>query len=54
MSHIEELQKDLDELVKLQEQAQRKKVKDLLATEVSRVKALIETVYPQNKFPFIK
>ena len=44
MSHIEELQKDLDEVIQLQQQAQRKKIKDLLAIEVSRLKAFIETV----------
>ena len=44
MSHLEELQKDFDELVKLQQQAQRKKIQNILATEVSKLKALIEIV----------
>ena len=44
MSHLEELQKDFDELVKLQPQAQRKNIQNILATEISKLKALIEIV----------
>jgi len=42
MSGLTELQKDLDELVSLSSQAQRQKVKDVLNTEVSRLKAQID------------
>jgi len=37
-----ELQKDLDELVSLSSQAQRQRVKDVLNTEISRIKAQID------------
>jgi len=54
MSNIAELQKDLEELLSLKSQSQRKRVQDIIQGEISKLKSIVEleknsTPQPINK-----
>jgi len=42
MSNIAELQKDLEELLSLKSQSQRKRVQDIIQGEISKLKSIVE------------